>query len=455
MASNSEYNDETDSFSETLSDTGSSHSSEHALEEDIKKYLPIFLINQDISAGISSSKKRKHSEIDDNTHKLLNEIKSVTLDDKSNLLHRIIHSNFSNNVKKTLVSMYEENSIDKKKYHNYIERVLKIPSGKYSKINSLSETIPNFMTLLRKNLDDSIAGHNETKEEVIDYISSILRNPEANSNILALQSPPGCGKTKFVRALGKALNLPFQQISFGGLNDPSLLTGHDFTYVGSKPGKIYDILVKSKCMNSIIMLDEIDKIGDIDSPKTKEVNGILTHILDKEQNTEFHDNYLGLDIPLDLSKILFIATFNHEHNIDPIILNRMKVIKIKESTLSEKIEIVKKFTIPEIIKNYHLEKFHIEIPDKIIKYIIINKTVHEPGMRNINKNIRTLIGKINTLLYLECTTETQRNYITKDLSYSNIKLNRTPDYKIVVDIDLVDKFISQRSTSQFINMMYN
>lgn len=443
---NSSSESQTDSSSDVSNDTSDIYS--ESIKENIKKFLPIIYIDD------TTTKKRKHSDIDDSTYNLIKEIKSVTMDDKSNLLKRIVHSKFDNRIKNILLDMYEDTSMDKIKFHNYIERVLKIPNGVYKNINSNND-IPLFMSNLRKNLDDAIAGHSETKEEIIDYISSILRNPSANSNILALHGPRGTGKTKFIRALGKALNLPFHQISFGGMTDPSILTGHDFTYVGSKPGKIYDIITKAKCMNSIIMLDEIDKIGDMESSsKTQEINGILTHILDKEQNNDFHDNYLGLEFPLDLSKILFIATFNHEHKIDPIVLNRMKVIKIKESTLSEKIQIVKKFTIPEIISNYKLEKFNIEIDDKLIKYIIMNKTIHEPGMRNINKNIRTIFGKINTLLFLEKASEIQREAITKDLSYSKVKLNKN-DEKIIIDLNTIDSFIPVRSSSQFISMMYN
>jgi ATP-dependent Lon protease len=207
-------------------------------------------------------------------------------------------------------------------------------------------------------------------------------------------------------------------------------------------------------MNSLVYLDEVDKIGSIDSSKGIEINGVLTHLLDKEQNHEFYDHYLGSKIPLDLSKILFIASFNNEYNMDPVVLNRMKVIKIKESSLKEKIQIVKNFTLPEIIKNLKLQEYDIYLSEKVIKYIIINKTVHEPGMRNINKNINTLIGKINTQLFLEKASKEELQKITKDLVYENVFLTRDGVNKIIVTNELVDMFVPMRMSAAVLSM-YN
>jgi ATP-dependent Lon protease len=419
------------------------------------KYVPIMIIDNSNYYDENPKKKQRLSFEDEN---MLNDIKGMTVDKERSILERLINSNFTKEIKKKLIEEYEEKEncqSEKNKFSMYLEKILKIPVGKFKKISPPTGDIPNFMLNLRKNLDDAIAGHNETKSEIIDHIASIIRNPNANSNIIALQSEPGLGKTRFVRALGKALNLPFSQISFGGLNDPSILSGHDYTYIGSKPGKIYDILCKSMYMNGVVMLDEIDKIGDLDSPRTKEVNGVLTHLLDKEQNCEFYDNYIGTDIPLDLSKILFIASFNKEYNVDPIVLNRLKVIKIKESNTKEKIEIVKRFTLPEIKKNLKLDGYNIKVTDDIIKYVILNKTIHEPGMRNINKNFTTLISKINTMLYLEKASKEDLQNITKDLVYEKVVLTRDGVNNIIVTAELVDKFIPKRTSPMELNMMYN
>lgn len=257
--------------------------------------------------------------------------------------------------------------------------------------------------------------------------------------------------TKFVRTLGDALGLPFQQISLGGLTDASILTGHDLTYVSSKPGKLYDAVSKSKYLNGIIYLDECDKIGGVDSGKFVEINGILTHLLDKEQNNEFYDNYIGNTFPIDLSNVFFVCSFNHEHNMDSIVLNRMKVLKIKESSIKEKIKIVKDFTIPEICKNLNICNFKIE--EDIIKYVILHKCVHEPGLRNINKAFETLFGKLNTLIHLETATALERMNITKDLVYENVVIKRDGANDIIIDAGVVDKLIP-RSTRPAELMMY-
>jgi ATP-dependent Lon protease len=439
-----EFSDDSE-YTETGSDTE---------DEDTNLFFPILVMEPD-NYYKTPSKKQK---MEPDGEILLDDIRNMSVDKNRSILERIVKSDFDTGVKKYLVDEYDEkehSTSELTKFTSYVEKVLKIPVKKYKKINPNSDNISKFIMNLREKLDDAIAGHNETKTEIIDHITCMIRNPGANANILALQSKPGCGKTRFVRALGKALDLPFSQISFGGLNDPAILTGHDFTYIGSKPGKIYDVLCKSGFMNGVVMLDEIDKIGDLDAPRTKEVYGVLTHILDKEQNSEFYDNYIGTNIPIDLSKILFIASFNNEYNIDPIVLNRMKVIKIKESTIKEKIEIVKKFSIPEITKNLKLSPESFTIKDDVIKYVIINKTVHEAGMRNINKNFTSLFGRINTVLYLEHASEEQLKSITKDLVYENVVLTRDGDNRITVTTELVDKFIPRKTSNISLNMMYN
>lgn len=250
--------------------------------------------------------------------------------------------------------------------------------------------------------------------------------------------------TRFIRALGKTLNLPFNQISFGGLHDVSTLTGHDYTYIGSKPGKIYNAFTKSKCNNCIIYLDEIDKIASPESEKFIAINGVLTHLLDPEQNGEFHDNYLG-DISLDLSNVFFIVSFNNIQNVDPVVLDRLKVIEIKESSVSEKIEIVKKFTLPEACKNVDIDCKNLKIDDDTIRYIILNKTKGDKGMRSINKNIATLISKLNTLLHIERIKPHDRNIIVKGFSYEKINISNYKNGDIVsIDRNLVDLIFKEK-----------
>lgn len=200
--------------------------------------------------------------------------------------------------------------------------------------------------------------------------------------------------TKILHTLAEALNLPFNQINFGGINDGSILTGHSETYVGSKPGKIVEMLTKSKCMNPIFYLDEIDKISDT---KKKEINGILTHLLDEEQNDKFQDNYLS-NINIDLSKVFFVISFNDITKVNPIVLDRMRVIKIKNPSMEDKLIIAQDKLIPQI-----KSQLNASLPDltkDIIHYILYNKVQKEDGVRQLKKTLEKIFYKLNYMTLL-------------------------------------------------------
>ena len=200
--------------------------------------------------------------------------------------------------------------------------------------------------------------------------------------------------TKILHTLAEALDLPFNQINFGGINDGSILTGHSETYVGSKPGKIVEMLTKSKCMNSIFYLDEIDKIAD---HKNKEINGILTHLLDEEQNDKFQDNYLS-NINIDLSKVFFVISFNDITKVNPIVLDRMRVIKIKNPSMEDKLIIAQDKLIPQIKSQCK----NTDLPDltKDIIHYIVYKVPKEDGVRQLKKTLEKIFNKLNYMILL-------------------------------------------------------
>jgi len=204
--------------------------------------------------------------------------------------------------------------------------------------------------------------------------------------------------TKIIRSLADALELPFYQINFGGLNDVAVLTGHSETYVGSKPGKVVEILSNSEYMNPIIYMDEIDKIGE---QKATEIFGVLTHLLDEEQNSSFQDNYLS-NINIDLSKVFFVLSFNDITKVDEIVSDRLKVIYINPPSLEEKVIICQDKMIPEILSNVSIRDYSTVILDKeIIEYIISSKTQNEKGVRQLRKNIEKIINRLNYDVLLE------------------------------------------------------
>lgn len=370
-------------------------------------------------------------------------------DDNLKLEDKIILSNIPINNQIELINKLRDNSSDGDKLKGYINTILKIPfsiiKNPFEQTNKL-----DFPLKCKDILDKHVYGHNTIKEKIFDYISILLKNPgNKNGTILALQGPPGTGKTRILRSLSSALDLPLFQISFGGLRDPHFLLGHDYTYVGSRPGKIADILIQAKCMNPIIYLDEIDKINT-DSSNYNEIYGSLLHILDEEQNSNFTDHYLN-SVNLDLSNILFVVSFNNIENIDPILLNRMKVIKIPSLTLIDKIEITKNYIIPEICKKINMNIENILFDDEIIKYIIRYKTNDEDGMRNIKKNIENILFRLNTILLLieykqDINSDAYKNFSYKKI-YNYINDNAITKNCINIDKKIVDLILEDNNKS--------
>jgi len=198
--------------------------------------------------------------------------------------------------------------------------------------------------------------------------------------------------TKIIKTLAEALNFPFYQINFGGLNDVSVLTGHSETYIVAKPGKIVEFFTTCDYMNPIIYLDEVDKVSE---NKATEIFGVLTHLLDEEQNNKFQDNYLS-NVTIDLSKVFFVLAFNDISKIDSIVSDRLKIIYIDPPCLQDKIVICQEKMIPDILKSIKLkDDINIIFSKEIIEYIIVHKTPNESGVRQLRKNIEKILNRLN------------------------------------------------------------
>lgn len=307
-------------------------------------------------------------------------------------------------VKATILKKFEDNeksknSFDQSKFMSWIKDVLQIPFQKTIplpiKMNDGHVKINEYLGKVREQLKTSIAGQEEAKEEIVDFIARLVANPESRGNILALSGPKGVGKTRLIRrGVAEALKRPFHAINLGGMNDVHVLTGHDLTYTGAKYGRMAQILIQSQCENPVIYLDEIDKIQG-GSDRGMEVFRVLTHILDEEQNHEFFDEYFS-GIKLNLSKILFVASLNNPEEIDPILRDRLKIIKVNKLDLSTKIDIVRNYVVPELCKEVAFPQESLEISDEIIKYIINVKTESEEGCRQLKRKFETIIQKLNT-----------------------------------------------------------
>jgi len=279
-----------------------------------------------------------------------------------------------------------------------------IQNGNLSKdiINDLNNIdtkwseINNYMKNVRSVLDSSVHGHDKAKTQIERIIAQWI-NGEQKGYSFGFEGPPGVGKTSIAKkGLANCLKdengicRPFSFIAIGGQDNGSTLNGHNYTYVGSEWGKFVDILIKHKCMNPIIFIDELDKVSKTEHGK--EIIGILTHLIDPTQNDVFQDKYFnGIDI--DLSKALFIFSYNDVSSIDKILLDRIHRIKFEHLTLEDKLVITRKHILPEILTNMGLNGC-IDFSDENIVFII-EKYTNEPGIRKFKEILFEIIGEIN------------------------------------------------------------
>ncbi|MCK5780225.1 MAG: endopeptidase La [Psychrilyobacter sp.] len=263
---------------------------------------------------------------------------------------------------------------------SYILAIAELPWGVYSK-DSLD------IKKSRIKLDKDHYGLEDVKDSILEFISTIMKTGAVNGAILCLVGPPGVGKTSIGKSIANALNREFFRFSVGGMKDEAEIKGHRRTYIGAMPGKILQAIKKVGKSNPVIMLDEIDKIGN--SYQGDPASALL-EVLDPEQNVEFLDHYL--DVRFDLSKILFITTANQLDTIPRPLLDRMEIIQLPGYILEEKVEIAKRYLIPHQMKEHGLEKKEIGVSTSTIKEIV-DKYAREAGVRGLEKNIKKIMRK--------------------------------------------------------------
>ena len=320
------------------------------------------------------------------------------------------------------------------KMKNWVDTFMRVPFGKIESlpvnISHGVEKCHDFMEQAQKTLDSAVYGLNDAKMQIMQMMGQLITNPMALGTAIAIKGAMGTGKTSIVKeGISKILNRPFAFIALGGATDSSFLEGHSYTYEGSIWGKIVQILIDSKCMNPVIYFDELDKISD--TPKGEEIAGILTHLTDTSQNSQFHDKYFS-EIDFDLSKCLFIFSYNDESKVNPILRDRMYKIQTKGYDKKDKTVIANDYLLPKIREQVKFEKDDIVIPDETIHYIIENHCAKEEGVRNMKRCLEIIYTKLNLYRLMKPGS----NLFEEDMS---LKV----EFPFTVTNDIVDKLIKK------------
>jgi ATP-dependent Lon protease len=288
------------------------------------------------------------------------------------------------------------------KLKQWVDGLLDVPFGVYTplpvsiKSNTIQECA-NFIHKTKVELDKSMYGMIDAKISILELMSQWVSNPDSYGQMIAFQGPAGIGKTTICKeGIAKVLGRPFFFVGLGGATDSSFFKGHSYTYEGSTWGKIADICMKARCMNPIIYFDELDKVSNTEYGK--EIIGVLTHLTDKAQNMHFHDKYFG-DMDIDISKALFIFSFNDESMINPILKDRLSIIRLKGYDEKEKKIIVKEHILPKIFELYKAPKEALTIPDDCIERMIKEFSNEEKGVRSLIRGFEQLFSRLNILRF--------------------------------------------------------
>jgi ATP-dependent Lon protease len=389
----------------------------------------------------------KKMEIDEQIKiiKELREINSISRIEKPyrlTLLESAIPTLYKASAMKKITSLryMEPGSGEFYKIKNWVDTFMRIP---FNRTESLPVTIEDgvnrcheFMETSQYILDSAVYGLNDAKMQIMQMLGQLITNPKAIGSAIAIHGPPGTGKTSLVKeGISKILNRPFSFIALGGATDSSFLEGHSYTYEGSTWGKIVQILIDSKCMNPVIYFDELDKISD--TPKGEEIAGILTHLTDSTQNSQFHDKYFS-EIDFDLSKCLFIFSYNDETKVNPILKDRMYRIQTKGYDKKQKTVIANQHLLPKIREQVKFNSEDIYIPDDSIHYIIENYCDKEDGVRNLKRCLEIIHTKLNLYRLMKPDS----NLFEQDMS---IKV----EFPFIVTKDIVDKLVKINKNENF------
>ena len=284
------------------------------------------------------------------------------------------------------------------KLRAWLEGLLRIPFGQYhrSQCNSHRAKVKRLCET-KAAMDQWIYGHAEAKESIVHMVSQVLANPHSLPQIIGIVGPPGNGKTTLVRqGVARALQRPFMQVSLGGANDVTQIKGHAYTYENSHWGKVVDVLMEARCMNPVIYFDELDKISQ--SEKGEEIISTLIHMTDPSQNTDFRDHYFE-QIPIDLSQVVFIFSFNNEKTVSPILLDRLYLIRTLPLLPADKVVIASDYLLPTVTRNIGFSPDEIQLTPEGARFLL-GHVEQEQGVRQLRRCLENIVLRLNTMKLL-------------------------------------------------------
>ena len=392
--------------------------------KNLKKYLDL-ISNKNLISDIKFFKNTMSCEEQEKVLEELEEIKSMSVIDKPYRIQLLENKEIPNKFKavalKKINSMkvIAEGGGEYSKLKNWVDSFMRIPFNKISTLpvskHDDPDKIHEYMENSQKILDDAVYGMKDAKMQLMQMVGQWVANPNSIGNAIAIKGPMGTGKTTLIKyGVSKLLNREFAFIPLGGATDSSYLEGHSYTYEGSTYGKIVDILIQCKTCNPVIYFDELDKVSD--TPKGEEIIGILTHLTDTTQNDKYHDKYFS-EIDFDLSKCLFIFSYNDESKINPILKDRMYNIETKGYDSKEKTIISKDYLIPKLEKELDMEPGSLVFDDDMLKHIVETYTGEEKGVRNLKRCLEIIYSKLNLYKFMKPGSTLFGEKIVDEINY--------------------------------------